>query len=127
MFYVSKPPFKLPDHRMSMTTPIQDRPVWVHWLLFAVLPATLVCGVATWTIVGDAGVLARNDLENRLIEANRSLADLEQDNQNLLWTLRSIERDRRAMEREVVRELHLAPKGATVYQFTGDRPAPAKP
>ena len=110
-----------------MTTPIQDRPVWVQRLLFAVLPAVLVCGVATWTIVGEAGVMARIDLENRLIEANRSLADLEQANQNLLWTLRSIEGDRRTVEREVVRELHLAPKGATVYQFTGDRPATEQP
>ena len=110
-----------------MTTPLHDRPVWVQRLLFAVLPAILVCGMATWTIVGDAGVLARSDLEHRLTEANQSLADLERDNQNLLWTLRSIDGDRRAMEREVVRELHLAPKGATVYQFSGEPLSPDEP
>lgn len=112
---------------MPMTTPLQDRPVWVHRLLFVVLPAILVCGMATWTIVGDAGIMARSDLERRLTEANQSLADLERENQNLLWTLRSLDRDRRAMEREVVRELHWAPEGATVYQFTGDVPVADAP
>jgi len=103
---------------MPMTTPLHDRPVWVQRLLFVVLPAILVCSMATWTVVGDAGVMARSDLEHRLIEANKSLADLERDNQHLMWTLRSIDSDRRAMEREVARELHLAPEGATVYQFS---------
>ena len=110
-----------------MTTPLQDRPIWVQRLLFAVLPAVLVCGMATWTIVGEAGVLARRDLEHRLIEANKSLADLEKDNRHLLWELRSMDRDRRAMEREVVQELHWAPEGATVYRFVGEQETTEQP
>lgn len=94
-------------------------------LLFVIIPAAFLVTTVWASIWGDEGVIARQQVARELNDSQMDLASLERENQRLLYDLRSLEQDPRALERAAAEELGWARPGATIYRF--DSPSQTSP
>jgi cell division protein FtsB len=92
---------------------IPSLPRLVHWLV----PAMLLSAVGAWLVWGDSGLVARSALRNQLVKANADLAAVERENQRLVRELVILDRDPRAVERDVADQIGWARPGSTIYRF----------
>ena len=93
------------------------RSLQLQRLLLAILPAVLLGSIAATTIWGQSGVFTRRTLQEELVEAREEVAEVQRENQRLLWELRAMERDPVVVERMVADELLWGSEGATLYRF----------
>jgi cell division protein FtsB len=89
-----------------------------------VIPAALLVAVAASALWGDSGLLARHALEADLRDANAQLADVERENQRLVRELVILDREPKAVEREVADQIGWARPGSTVYRFQPSASSP---
>ena len=97
------------------------RPNVVPRLFIVVVPAVGLLALAAHIAWGDKGTFRMLELQTELREANRSLHELDRDNQGLLRELHALDNDPVIIERIVVDDLGWATEGTTLYAF--DEPA----
>ncbi len=102
----------IPSHLMDPMSPQALRR-----LFFAVLPALFIVLVGLSTMFGGEGVLRHQDLQEQVQRAKADLADVERQNQALIFDLSAMEHDPVAAERAVADELGYAKEGSTLYRF----------
>jgi cell division protein FtsB len=86
-------------------------------LFFAVIPAFIMLLVGLSTVFGSEGLLRHQDLQQQVQQAKAELADVERQNQAIIYDLSAMERDPVAVERAVADELGYAKEGSTLYRF----------
>jgi cell division protein FtsB len=88
--------------------------------LLVFVPAAILLVVAVSAVWGEAGILSRHELRDRLAREKTELARIERDNQRLLSELLWLDRDPVLLERAVAEELGWAREGTTLYRFETD-------
>lgn len=86
-------------------------------LFFAVIPALIMVLVGLSTVFGSEGLIRHQDLQEQVQAAKDDLAEVERQNQVLIYDLSTMERDPVAVERAVADELGYAKEGSTLYRF----------
>lgn len=81
------------------------------------VPATIIIGLATYTVVGPGGFLDLMSLRRQASETRQHWASLEKENDHLLLEVQQMQTDPIHLERMVADELGLAREGATLYYF----------
>lgn len=92
-------------------------PPSVQRLLLSLLPAVLLVALASVTVWGESGVLARERLRSQLQAAQAEHAAVERENQRLIRDLRRMERDPVIRERISADEIGYAEAGSTIIRF----------
>lgn len=93
------------------------RATFLHRLVLALLPASIVSFVGVSVIWGDSGLLARHRLADELQRANGELAALDRENQRLIRELQLMEQDPLVLERLVAEELGWGRSDAVIVRF----------
>jgi len=93
------------------------RPNILSRLLIVVVPAVGLLVLAAHIAWGERGSFRMLELRTELREANRSLHELDRQNQRLLRELHALDNDPVIIERVVADDLGWAPAGTTLYAF----------
>ena len=94
--------------------------VWLLRVVYAVVPAALLIGVAASSIWGRNGLHEWQRLEAARQEANAELGALQRENQRLLREMRLMDRDPVVLERLVAEELGWGREGTTLVRFEAE-------
>lgn len=89
----------------------------LQWAILSLFPALLLITLASSAVWGESGLLAREQLQERLSSSNADLAKIERENQRLLRDLRLMERDVAVLERLVAEEIGWARRGTLIVRF----------
>ena len=89
-------------------------------LIWNVLPAALVIGAVYVTVAGEAGLLARHALKQRVHTTEQAVTGLREDNEHKRARIAALKREPEALQRAAADELLVAPPGAVVYRYAED-------
>ncbi len=96
---------------MFMESKVLRRIVW------NVLPALMVVGAVWMALAGEAGLLNRHALKQRLLNSQDRVAQIQQQNHQLRAQIESLRTDPNAMQLSIADQLLMAEKGSTIYRF----------
>ncbi len=107
------------DCYLDIATQLLDpmSPQALRRLFFAIIPALFMVLVGLSTMFGSEGLLRHQDLQEQVQRAKADLAEVERQNQAIIYDLAAMERDPVAVERAVADELGYAKEGSTLYRF----------
>jgi cell division protein FtsB len=107
------------DRYLDIPTYLMDpmSPQALLRFVLAVIPALFMVLVGLSTVFGSEGLLCHQDLQEQVQRAKANLAEVERENQLLIYDLSAMERDPVAVERAVADELGYAKEGSTLYRF----------
>jgi cell division protein FtsB len=92
-------------------------------VVVAFVPAILLLLVATAAIWGETGIVARQQLAERLVAETDELAAIDRENARLQRELELLGSDPLLVERAAAEEIGWAREGTTLYRFEDPRPA----
>ncbi|MBA2320495.1 MAG: septum formation initiator family protein [Deltaproteobacteria bacterium] len=92
-------------------------------VMVAFVPAILLLLVASAAVWGETGIVARQQLADRLKSETEALAAIDRENARLLRELDLLGSDPLLVERAAAEEIGWARKGTTIYRFEDPRPA----
>ena len=91
--------------------------VLLRRIVWNTLPAMMVVGAVWMALAGEAGLLNRHELKQRLINTQDHVAQLHQENHQLRTKLDSLRTDPRAVHLSIAEQLLMGEKGSTIYRF----------
>lgn len=89
-------------------------------IVLSLLPAAFITIAAASTLWGDGGLFTRFRLKQQKQELTQEIVDLSAENARLLREIAVMDKDPRAVQREVADTIGLAPEGAVLYSFEGE-------